>query len=105
DGCATSDPVQLAKQTAPREQRSVTVFEHRFNAFVKRRDVGNAALRTHDQRNPLVRRFRSKFQNATPSSAGGAARPLHYQRHGMGFVEQPKPALVITGTRVGGVEK
>ena len=37
--------------------------------------------------------------------AGGAARPLHYQRHGMGLVEQPKPALVIAGTRVSGVEK
>ena len=87
----------LAKQAAPREQRRVTVVEHRLDAFVNGRHVANAAQRTHDQRHPLVRRLRPEFQNAAPSGGGSAARPLHQQRHGMGFVEQPKPALTIAG--------
>ena len=32
----------LAKQAAPREQRRVTVVEHRLDAFVNGRDVANA---------------------------------------------------------------
>ena len=40
------------------------MVEHRFNAFMNDPDVANTARRAHDQRHPLVRRFRAEFQNA-----------------------------------------
>ena len=34
-----------------------------------------------------------------------AARPLHHQRHRMGFVQQTKPSLAIAGAGIGRIEK
>src|SRR5712671_3043681 len=99
-----TDPA-LSKQATTREQRRIAIVEHWFDTFMNGGDVADAAYRAHDQRHPLMRRSRSQFQNAPPSSGRSASRPLHHQRHGMGFVQQAKPSLAISGTGVGRIKK
>jgi len=54
---------------------------------------------------PLMWRFRSQFQNAPTPGRRSTSRPLHHQRHGMGFVEKAKPSSQISGAGIGRIKK